>query len=67
MSFLEIPEPEHPQWRQLRHFGVLVTPGIGPFIKYLEILKESGGTSKEASELYKQLHTQCNLDPTLIP
>ena len=67
MSFLEIPDPEHPQWKQLSHFGVVVTAGIGPFIKYLEILKNSDNTLKKASELYKQIHTQCSLDRSLIP
>jgi hypothetical protein len=66
ISFLEIPDPEHPQWKQLHHFGVVVIAGIGPFIKYLEILKNSDATLEKASELYKQIYTQCNLDPSLI-
>jgi hypothetical protein len=67
MSFLEIPDSEHPQWKQLSHFGVVVTAGIGPFIKYLEILKNSDSTLEKASELYKQIHAQCSSDPALIP
>jgi hypothetical protein len=67
MSFLEIPDPEHPQWKQLLHFGVVVTAGIGPFIKCLEMLKDSNSTKEKASELYRQLYTQCNLDQSLIP
>ena len=45
----------------------IVTAGIGPFIKYLEILKDSDSNLQKASELYKQIYTQCNLDPSLIP
>jgi hypothetical protein len=67
MSFLEIPDPEHPQWKQLSHFGVIVTAGIGPFMKYLEILKNEDSSLEKASELYKQIHAQCNLDRSLIP
>ncbi|CZR50455.1 uncharacterized protein PAC_00327 [Phialocephala subalpina] len=66
ISFLEIPDPQHPQWKKLSHFGVVVTAGIGPFIKYLEILKNSDSTLEKTSELYKQIYTQCNLDPSLI-
>lgn len=65
ISFLDIPDPEHPQWKQLGHFGVVVIAGIGPFIKNLEILKNSDSTLEKASELYKHIYTQCNLDPSL--
>lgn len=65
-SFIEIPDPENSQWRQLSHFGVVVTAVIGPFIKCLEILKESESTLEKASELYKQIYFQCNLDRSLI-
>lgn len=67
LPFLDIPDPEHHQWRQLSHFGVARTAGLGPFIKYLEILKDSDTTLEKASELYKQIYTQCSLDPSLIP
>jgi hypothetical protein len=66
LSFIQIPDPENYRWRQLSHFGVIVTAGIGPFIKYLEILKESESTLENASELYRQIYIQCNLDRSLI-
>jgi hypothetical protein len=67
LSFIEIPDPENSQWRQLSHFGVVVTAGIGPFIKCLEILKGSESTLEKASELYKQIYIQLNLDRPLLP
>jgi hypothetical protein len=67
LPFLEIPDPEHHQWRELSHFGVAKTAGLGPFIKCLEILKDSDPSLDKASELYKHIYTQCSLDSSLIP
>jgi hypothetical protein len=66
LPFIEIPDPENSRWRELNHFGVDVTAGIRPFIKSLEMLKESESTLEKASELYKQIYIQCNLDRSLI-
>jgi hypothetical protein len=66
LSFIEIPDPENSQWRQLSHFGVVVTAGLIPFMKCLEIRKESESTLEKVSELYKQIYIQCNLDRSLI-
>ncbi|KAF2852960.1 hypothetical protein T440DRAFT_466522 [Plenodomus tracheiphilus IPT5] len=54
-SFLDVPEPQNPQWHFLGHFGVIVHPGIDQFIRYLEQVKATPGSEKRVPDLYQQL------------
>jgi hypothetical protein len=55
MFLLDIPEPEDTRWKCLRHLGVVVESGAGPFIQCLQRLKVSGASLKQVSELYTQI------------
>jgi hypothetical protein len=66
LSFIDLPDPENPKWKELGHFGVVVNLGMDYFINCLDILKASGATLEATSELYMQIYHQCNFDLSLV-
>ena len=54
LAFIDIPDPEDHHWRFLGFLGTVVNTRVS-FIQCLRLLKESGGTLEQTSELYKQI------------
>jgi len=66
VSFLDVPEPDDPSWKNLRHLGVVVEAGASPFIQCLRNLKASGATLAQISELYQQIQCYSEADGEII-
>ncbi|KAF2679081.1 hypothetical protein K458DRAFT_408347 [Lentithecium fluviatile CBS 122367] len=61
-TFLQVPVPEDARWRFLRHFGVIVDPGVSQYIQYLRQMKDSGTNVKHVEEIYKRIQSYASGD-----
>jgi hypothetical protein len=57
-TFLQVPMPEDPRWKFLRHFGVIVDTGVDQYVQYLRQMKKDPGLSVNGvTEIYKQIQS----------
>jgi hypothetical protein len=62
VSFLSVPEPEHPRWQPLAHFGVGVKQDVSFYLRCLESLISSACGLKQVTFFYEQIQARSNED-----
>lgn len=66
VSFLDVPEPEHPRWQPLAHFGVGAKQDVHFYLHCLEKLSCSACELKQVTYFYEQIQARCNEDPSQV-
>jgi len=66
VPFLDLPEPSHPRWQKLSHFGVGVKQDVKFYLRCLDKISNSDKHTSQAGFFLEQIQARCNDDEELV-